>query len=115
MRCTSCCTGLAIWIGWCRRPSRRCRGDPGAHTCRGRTTRRSMDERVERWRAETPGCTARIHLNNAGAALMPRSVQAAVHDHLTLEGEVGGYEAADARATEVAAAHAAVGALVGAD
>src|SRR2546422_7682143 len=27
-----------------------------------------------RWRRETPGCRERIHLNNAGAALMPQTV-----------------------------------------
>ena len=74
-----------------------------------------MSERVDLWRADTPGCAGRIHLNNAGAALMPRPVQQAMHDHLALEGELGGYEAADARADAVAAAHAAVAALVGAD
>jgi selenocysteine lyase/cysteine desulfurase len=74
-----------------------------------------MSERLDLWRADTPGCAGRIHLNNAGAGLMPRPVQQAMHDHLALEGELGGYEAADARAEGVAAAHAAVAALVGAD
>jgi selenocysteine lyase/cysteine desulfurase len=74
-----------------------------------------MSHRLEQWRADTPGCAGRIHLNNAGAALMPRPVQQAMHDHLALEGELGGYEAADARADGVAAAHAAVAALIGAD
>lgn len=74
-----------------------------------------MSERLDLWRADTPGCAGRIHLNNAGAALMPRAVQQAMHDHLALEGELGGYEAADARAEAVAAAHAAVAALLGAD
>ena len=74
-----------------------------------------MDARVERWRTDTPGCAARVHLNNAGAALMPRPVQEALHAHLALEAEVGGYEAADARAEAVAGAHAAVAALVGAE
>jgi selenocysteine lyase/cysteine desulfurase len=74
-----------------------------------------MDDRVARWRADTPGCAGRIHLNNAGAALMPRQVQDAIHGHLTLEAELGGYEAADARSADVAAAHAAVASLVGAE
>jgi selenocysteine lyase/cysteine desulfurase len=74
-----------------------------------------MSERLDLWRADTPGCAGRIHLNNAGAALVPRPVQQAMHDHLALEAELGGYEAADARADAVSAAHAAVAALVGAD
>jgi selenocysteine lyase/cysteine desulfurase len=74
-----------------------------------------MSERLDLWRADTPGCAGRIHLNNAGAALMPRPVHQAMHDHLALEGELGGYEAADARADAVAAAHAAVAVLAGTD
>jgi selenocysteine lyase/cysteine desulfurase len=73
-----------------------------------------MSDPVEQWRNDTPGCAARIHLNNAGAALMPAPVLAAMQAHLTLESELGGYEAADARAEAVTTAHAAVGALVGA-
>jgi selenocysteine lyase/cysteine desulfurase len=45
---------------------------------------------------------------------MPRPVQRAIEDHIALEAAMGGYEAADARAAEVAAAHEAVGQLVGA-
>ena len=29
---------------------------------------------LDRWRRDTPGCRDRIHLNNAGAGLMPRPV-----------------------------------------
>ena len=52
-------------------------------------------------RADTPGCAHRIHLNSAGASLMPAPVLHAIRDHLTLESEIGGYEAA-------AAAHQAI-------
>ncbi len=74
-----------------------------------------MLETVRQWRADTPGCAERIHLNNAGAALMPAPVLRAVQDHLALEGRIGGYEAADARQDAVQGAYLAVADLVGAN
>lgn len=69
---------------------------------------------VRKWRDDTPGCAHRIHLNNAGAALMPRPVLEACEQHLKLESEIGGYEAADARAAEVSQVYDDVGSLIGA-
>lgn len=66
------------------------------------------------WRADTPGCAHRNHLNNAGAALMPEVVHRAITDHLQLESETGGYEAADARADQISAGYVDLAALVGA-
>jgi selenocysteine lyase/cysteine desulfurase len=71
-------------------------------------------EEVRRWRSETPGCQRRIHLNNAGAAFMPQPVLDAVLGHLRLEAEVGGYEAADQRASAIARTYASVAELIGA-
>ncbi len=48
----------------------------------------------DKLRGETPGCSHRIHLNNAGAALMPQPVVDAHIGHLELETRIGGYEAA---------------------
>ena len=50
-------------------------------------------EQIAKYRADTPGCLNRIHLNNAGASLMPDSVSEAITDHIRLESEIGGYEA----------------------
>jgi selenocysteine lyase/cysteine desulfurase len=68
---------------------------------------------LQRLRAETPGCVERIHLNNAGAGLMPAPVLHAITEHLELESRIGGYEAADARAAAIADAYAAVAELLG--
>ncbi|MDQ4080490.1 MAG: aminotransferase class V-fold PLP-dependent enzyme [Gemmatimonadota bacterium] len=65
------------------------------------------------WRDETPGCARRNHLNNAGAALMPEPVIRAITDHLTLEANIGGYEAAAEREKEVDHTYEAIASLVG--
>lgn len=78
-----------------------------------RTLTVSSPAELERWRADTPACARIVHLNNAGAALVPRPVQAAILDYLTFEQEVGGYEAADARRREIRAAYEAMGRLLG--
>ena len=69
---------------------------------------------IERWRSETPGTANRIHLNNAGAALMPQPVLDACKAHLDLEAEIGGYEAADKCEMKIARVYDDVGALVNA-
>lgn len=71
----------------------------------------SSDE-LTRLRAETPGCAERIHLNNAGAGLMPTPVLRAMTGHLELEARIGGYEAGDAQAGAVQASYEAVARLL---
>lgn len=61
--------------------------------------------RIQQLREETPGVANFIHLNNAGAALMPRQVLTAITDHLELETQIGGYEAAAARSRQLAQFH----------
>ena len=56
---------------------------------------------LAKWRSDTPGTAHRVHLNNAGAALMPSPVIDACKSHLDLESEIGGYEASDAKADEI--------------
>lgn len=69
---------------------------------------------VEQLRADTPGCQRLIHLNNAGAGLMPQAVVRAVCEHLELESRVGGYEAAEARSAAIEATYRVVAELIGA-
>lgn len=69
---------------------------------------------VQQLRSDTPGCADRIHLNNAGSALMPLPVVRTILDHISLESRIGGYEAADARRADVDAAYRSVADLIGA-
>jgi selenocysteine lyase/cysteine desulfurase len=72
------------------------------------------EQQIAAWRADTPGCAHRIHMNNAGAGMMPRPVLDAMHAHLTLEGDIGGYEAAARKAAEIEQVYAEAAALVNA-
>ena len=69
---------------------------------------------LDRWRRDTPGCRDRIHLNNAGAALMPQPVLQALTRHLEREAAIGGYEAADEAEPRVRETYELIGRLVGA-
>ena len=58
-------------------------------------------QELEKLRGETPGCENNIHFNNAGAGLMPLPVLSRMKEHLELEAEIGGYEAADLKKQEI--------------
>src|SRR5258708_34520275 len=68
---------------------------------------------VEALRAETPGCAHRLHLNNAGAALLAQPTLDAMTAHLRLEAEIGGYEAAAVAQDAIGATYAGIAGLGG--
>jgi len=68
---------------------------------------------IELLRDQTPGCAHRIHLNNAGAALMSQTTLDAMTAQLSLEAEIGGYEAEAAAADRIQAVYGSLAALVG--
>ncbi len=67
---------------------------------------------VEAERAATPGCTRVDHLNNAGAALPTTATLQTMIDHLRLEAERGGYEAATAATERLAAVRSSAASLL---
>ena len=69
---------------------------------------------IQRLRAETPGATCRIHLNNAGAGLMPAAVLDAMIGYLRREAEIGAYEAAGEAAASLDGVYDSVARLIGA-
>src|SRR5690242_15938742 len=69
---------------------------------------------VAQWREDTPGVRRRLHLNNAGASLMPARVVRAVTTYLEREADVGGYELADEQSESIDAAYSAVAEVIGA-
>ena len=66
-------------------------------------------------RADTPGIEHRIHLNNAGAALMPKPVLDVMTTYLKREADIGGYEAAGEAQQTLDAVYSSVARLIGAD
>src|SRR3954469_10283686 len=67
---------------------------------------------IDRIRADTPAADRIAYLHNAGAALMPTAVVAAVKQHIDLESEIGGYAAADREADRLEAVYGSVARLL---
>ena len=70
---------------------------------------------IESLRADTPGTATRLHLNSAGASLMPTPVIRAIQDHIDLEASIGGYEAAAAVGDRISATYDSLARLIGAE
>lgn len=69
---------------------------------------------IERIRADTPVVSRLAYLHNAGAALMPLTVVAAMKQHIDLESEIGGYAAADRESDRLDAVYGSVARLLNA-
>jgi selenocysteine lyase/cysteine desulfurase len=79
-----------------------------------RTMTMAVDTDLAHWRSDTPGIEHIVHLNNAGAALVPRVIREAIDRHLDLEDRIGAYEAAEAERDRIKETYAGVARLVGA-
>ncbi len=68
---------------------------------------------IDALRAQTPGCAGRVHLNNAGAALLAQPTLDAMTAQLRREAEIGGYEAAAEGRDAITATYDAIARLIG--
>lgn len=71
--------------------------------------------KIEYFRNETPGTENVVHLNNAGASLMPTTVHQAVANYLEHEASYGGYETARKYRDELEQTYSAIAAFINAD
>lgn len=69
---------------------------------------------LDRIRADTPAASRIAYLHNAGAALMPTPVAAAMKQHIDLESAIGGYSAANREAERLDAVYGSVARLLNA-
>ena len=70
---------------------------------------------IEKARKETPGCDNVLHLNNAGAALMPKIVRDTLVHHVDTESMIGGYEAAAQAHDQLERVYESTAKLIGCD
>ena len=69
---------------------------------------------IDQLRADTPATQNIIHLNNAGASLSPLPVIECVKQHLDIEAQIGGYEAAQRCADARLGVYSSIARLIGA-
>lgn len=69
-------------------------------------------DQISQFRSDTPGTEHIIHLNNAGASLMPTLVKEAIDQYLSAEMTRGGYETAAYQRAGLATFYKAVGRLL---
>jgi len=69
---------------------------------------------IDQIRADTPAASRLAYLHNAGAALMPTPVVAAMKQHIDLEAEIGGYAASDRESDRLEAVYGSVARLLNA-
>lgn len=69
-------------------------------------------EEISAFRKDTAGCSNVIHLNNAGASLMPDVVTQSILEHIKLESQIGGYEASALRADAIRQFYVQAGKLI---
>ncbi|UPK31778.1 aminotransferase class V-fold PLP-dependent enzyme [Bradyrhizobium sp. 186] len=69
---------------------------------------------IDRIRANTPATSRLAYLHNAGAALMPAPVVAAMKRHIDLESQIGGYAAADHESRRLESVYGSVARLLNA-
>ena len=67
---------------------------------------------IDELRRDTPGCAEVLHLDSAGASLMPTPVLNAQIEHLQLESRIGGYAASKQEAERVAAVYDSIAGLI---
>ncbi|MEW6735902.1 MAG: aminotransferase class V-fold PLP-dependent enzyme [Acidobacteriota bacterium] len=67
---------------------------------------------IAKFRKDTEGCSNVIHLNNAGASLMPDVVTRSILEHIELESRIGGYEASALRADAIQQFYLLAGKLI---
>jgi cysteine desulfurase / selenocysteine lyase len=72
-----------------------------------------QDDLTAQLRADTPGCEAVTHFNNAGSSLMPTPVWQAVQTYQEAERRLGGYEAEDAQRAALDRFYPAFATLIG--
>lgn len=72
-----------------------------------------MSINIKRIRNETPGCKHVIHLNNAGAALMPENVLSSIKGYLELELRIGSYEVEERACEAIERVYSSIAKLLG--